>query len=85
MQVNVTGKYEKFIAERMAQGDYDSPVQIVVEGLRLLGEQEMSRLLKMQLLQRDIQKGLDELERGQGTPLDIEAIIQSCEAKKNKK
>jgi putative addiction module CopG family antidote len=84
MQINVTGKYEEFIADRVARGSYDSPVQVIVEGLRLLGEQEEFRLLKKRLLQNDIQQGLDELDSGKGSPLDIDAIIQRCKAKKAK-
>ena len=41
--------------------------------------------LKRRLLQRDIQKGLDDLAAGRGLPLDIELIIEACKAKHNER
>lgn len=81
MEVRVTGPYETFITKHIEAGSYDSPTQMVVEGLRLLQEQQELRLIKKKLLQNEIEQGLNDLAHGKSRELNIESLITACESK----
>ncbi|MBI1900404.1 MAG: hypothetical protein HYS13_04720 [Planctomycetia bacterium] len=72
---------QEFARASLARGDYASETDLIVHAVRVL------RNLKRQheRLKNDIQQGMDELDRGEGRPLDIEAVKRrvqkSCEAK----
>ena len=58
MNIDLPPDASQFIQGLVASGEYDSPEEAVAEGIRLL----MGR----QKLRADIQKGIDELDAGQG-------------------
>ena len=66
----IPAEFREFIAQKVASGRYQSEEQLVSEALRLLREREQ----QLQELRREIQIGIDELRRGEGTPLDFEDI-----------
>lgn len=62
------------MAELVDTGLYQSQSEVIREGLRLLKEREDLRKLRLEELRKDIQIGLDQLERGEGVPFDAEKI-----------
>src|SRR5215210_5360520 len=62
MNVTLSGDIEQFIREEVASGRYDSPQEVVREGLRLLDQQRRERL------NQQIEEGLAQLDRGEGIP-----------------
>jgi antitoxin ParD1/3/4 len=74
MNVNVTPELEAFVNEKVQSGLYNSASEVIRESLRLLKEQDDLKKLRLDELRREIRKGLDSLERGEGRPLDIDAI-----------
>jgi len=74
MNVNVTPELEEFVSEKVKSGLYNSASEVIRESLRLLKEQDDLKKLKLAELRREIKKGLDSLDRGEGRPLDVEAI-----------
>jgi antitoxin ParD1/3/4 len=74
MNVNVTPELEAFVNEKVQSGLYNSASEVIRESLRLLKEQDDLKKLRLEELRREIRKGLDSLERGEGRPLDIDAI-----------
>ena len=74
MNVSVTPELEEFVNEKVKTGLYNSASEVVREGLRLLREQDELKKIRLDTLRRDIQKGLDSLDKGKGRPLDMEAI-----------
>ena len=58
MQIDLTGDAAHFIEGLVASGEYQSADEAVADGVRLL----MGR----QQLRAEIQKGIDELDAGQG-------------------
>ncbi len=79
MNVKVSGDAEVFIREEVASGRYGSPREVVQEGLRLLHERETSDTQWRQRLDRQIQEGLAQLDRGEAFP--GEEIFQSLREK----
>ncbi|MBW4678119.1 MAG: type II toxin-antitoxin system ParD family antitoxin [Desmonostoc geniculatum HA4340-LM1] len=67
MNVHLGETLDKFVAELIASGLYQSQSEVIREGLRLLKEREDLRKLKLEDLRREIHKGLDQLERGEFT------------------
>jgi len=74
MNVSLTPELEKLVSEKVKSGNYTSASEVVREGLRLLRDQDDLRRVKLEALRREIAKGVDSLDRGEGEPLDIEAI-----------
>jgi len=61
---------EQFIHQEVASGRYDSEEDVLCAGLRLLREREA----RLQALRDDILPALEQLDRGEGEPLDADAI-----------
>lgn len=74
MNVHLGETFDIFVADLLASGEYQSQSEVIREGLRLLKEREELRKIRLQELRREIQKGIDSLDRGEGTPLNMEEI-----------
>ncbi|MGH9395664.1 MAG: type II toxin-antitoxin system ParD family antitoxin [Terriglobia bacterium] len=74
MNVSLTPQLQKLIGEKVRTGRYNTASEVVREGLRLLEERDKQRALQMQRFRKEIQVGLDQVERGQASPLDIKKI-----------
>ncbi len=71
MQIQLSGKAEEFVKAQLISGGYPDATTFV--SAVLLRAEEFDRL-KLERLRREIQLGLDELDRGEGIPFDIEDI-----------
>jgi len=74
MNVSVTPELEDFVNEKVQSGLYNSASEVIREGLRLLREQDELKRMRLEALRKDIQKGIDSLNRGEGKPFDVEVI-----------
>lgn len=68
MNISLSPELEQKIYERVQSGRYASANEVISESLRLLEEQEELRRIKYEALKREIDKGIDQLERGLGIP-----------------
>ncbi len=64
MEITLPAELEKLINERIESGFYDSPGEVVREGLQLLKEQDQLRQIRREELRREIQKGIDDMREG---------------------
>lgn len=71
MNVSLTPKLEDYVKQKVATGMYNSVSEVMREALRLLEEHDALKDIKLAVLRRDLQEGIDELDRGEGTPLDM--------------
>jgi antitoxin ParD1/3/4 len=86
MNVHLGETFEKFVAELIASGLYQSQSEVIREGLRLLKEREDLRKLKLEELRREIHKGIDQLERGEfSTYTSSEELAEEIKATGRKK
>lgn len=85
MNVSLTPQLEQFVKQKVSDGMYNSVSEVMREALRLLEEQDVLKQMKLEALRRDIQMGVDELDSGRGTPLDMGAIKAAARAKKEKR
>lgn len=74
MDVTLTPELERLIHDKVATGLYASQDEVIREALRLLKDRDELRLLAVEDLRREVQKGLDQLDRGESVFLDPERI-----------
>jgi antitoxin ParD1/3/4 len=74
MNVSLTPQLESYVKQKVAAGMYNSVSEVMREALRLLEERDALKEMKLAALQRDINEGIDELDRGEGTPLNMDEI-----------
>jgi antitoxin ParD1/3/4 len=65
---------EEFVSSQVASGAYSTHGEILREALMLLRDRERLRELRLQDLQKEVQLGLEQADRGECGPLDIAEI-----------
>ena len=73
MNVTLSPEFERYIEQKVRDGQYPSAREILQDALRLLKEQEEEQQ-KLEELRREIRIGLDQADRGEVALLDMEAI-----------
>ena len=68
MNVSLTRELEEYISRKIHSGLYKSASEVIREALRLLREKDQTDRGTMAELHREIQIGLDQLDRGEGIP-----------------
>ncbi len=68
MNVSLTRELEDYISRKVEMGLYKSASEVVREALRLLRQRDRTQQGELAELHRDIQTGLDQLDRGEGIP-----------------
>lgn len=66
----LTPDLQQFLDQQVAAGKFASSDAAVAEAVRQMKNREE----KLAWLRREIQIGIDELERGEGTPWDVEEL-----------
>ena len=84
MNVSLTPKLEALVKKKVSSGMYNSVSEVVREALRLLEERDQVQTMKLNALRQDIHAGMEALDRGEGKPLDIEAIKQKGRQRLNR-
>ena len=84
MNVNLGETFDRFIAELLAGGLYQSQSEIVREGLRLLKEREELRTSRLSQLRTELDKGLKDLEAGNFESYDEKSLRAAFEGIKTR-
>jgi antitoxin ParD1/3/4 len=66
---------EEYVGAEVRTGDYSCGSEMVLHGLFLLQDRDTLRQIKLDRLRKDIAVGLEQADRGELAPLDVEAII----------
>jgi antitoxin ParD1/3/4 len=64
MNITLPPELENLINEKVKSGKYDSPGEVIREGLRLLKEQDELKRIRVEELRREVQKGIDDMREG---------------------
>lgn len=64
MNISLTPALEKFVQDKVATGLYNSVSEVIWEALRLLVSKETISQERLDMLNRDIEEGLTDLEAG---------------------
>jgi antitoxin ParD1/3/4 len=68
MNVSLTPELEELISQKVQSGRYTSASEVIREALRLLEEQDQLRQKRLAEFGRKIDRGLAQLDRGEGVP-----------------
>ena len=74
MNVSVAAGQKKFIDSLVKTGRYVTTSEVVREGLRLLQEREYVQNLREEEIRKQVQEGIDALDRGDYLQLDREGL-----------
>jgi antitoxin ParD1/3/4 len=74
MNVSLTPELERLVQDKVRSGRYLSASEVVREALRLLEDQDRLREMRLEELRREIAIGLEQAERKEVAPLDMEEI-----------
>ncbi len=69
MNIFFTKEHKRFISKKVRSGRYQSSSEVVREGMRLLEDHEMLRQSRNKQLRKEMQKGIDSIEWGDGIVL----------------
>ncbi len=84
MNVSLTPELEKLVQEKVKSGRYLSASEVVREALRLLQEQDQLRELRLEELRKFVAVGVEQADRGQLAPLDVDATLGRVRSRKGK-
>ncbi len=79
MNVSLTPELEKFVAQKVQSGLYQTASEVIREGLRLLEERDALRQAHLDDIRQAIQDGNAQLARGEGLP--GEQVFEQIRAK----
>ena len=68
MHVSLTTRLEEYVREKVESGLYNSNSEVVREALRLMGERDRLREIRLDELRKEIQIGIDQADRGELIP-----------------
>jgi antitoxin ParD1/3/4 len=70
MNVSLTPELEDLVAQKVESGRYTSASEVIREALRLLEEQDQLRQNRLSAVRQKIDRGLAQLDGGEGIPAD---------------
>ena len=74
MTVSLPPELQKVVAEKVASGAYRSESEVITHAVRLLKERDEIRQRRIEELRKEITIGLEQADRGEVAPLDVESI-----------
>jgi antitoxin ParD1/3/4 len=71
VNISLTPELEKLIYEKVRSGLYNSASEVIREALRLLHERDQVRQQELEAVRAKINRGLEQLDRGEGIPESV--------------
>jgi antitoxin ParD1/3/4 len=73
VNISLKPELEQWIQQKVESGQYHSASEVVEDALQLLGDRDLFRAMKREVLRQDLQQGIDSPLAGS---LDAEDIIR---------
>lgn len=74
MNVVLSPEMERFVQEKVKSGQFQSPSEVIDGALSVLKSSEELTPDALDELRAEVRHGLDQLDRGEGRPWDIEEL-----------
>ncbi len=84
MNVSLTPELERLVQQKVESGRYLSASEVVREALRLLEERDQLGELKLEELRKFAALGIEQADRGEVAPLDLDATLARVRNRKAK-
>src|SRR4051812_31036614 len=75
MTITLPPEWERFVTQKVESGQYQTAVEVIREGLRLLRERDDLRQRQIDELRQAIAVGIEQAERGQGKPVSAQETL----------
>ena len=75
MTVTVSGDLEEYVKAKVQSGEYLCVGEVIRAGLYLLQDQDILRQIRLERLRKEIAVGIEQADKGELAPLDVEDII----------
>ena len=75
MNVSLTPELAEFVAQKVESGLYQTPSEVIWDGLRLLRERDEVDQQKLEDLRREIAIGIEEADQGKVAPLNAKETL----------
>ena len=82
MNVSLTQELEAMVKDKVRGGMYHSASEVIRAGLRLLKDQDKLYEIRLAELRKEVAIGVEQADRGQVAPLDIQAIKSKARSRK---
>jgi antitoxin ParD1/3/4 len=79
MTVQLPANYEQFVAEMLGTGSYQSPAEVICDGLDLLRAQVVYRQQRLAQLREQVELGMEQMRKGQVSPADPMELLEEVE------
>ena len=86
--ISLTPEQDAFIEEAVKSGEYQNASEAVRDALRVLQQRRREDALKLEALRRQIDAGIEALERGEFIEIDdtdLDAYLRALAARSGKK
>jgi antitoxin ParD1/3/4 len=86
--ISLTPEQDAFIEEAVKSGEYQNASEAVRDALRVLQQRRREDALKLEALRRQIDAGIDALERGESTEVDdaeLDTYLDTLAARPSKR
>ena len=74
MDISLTPELEKYVAEKVAAGQFTSVTDVVLGALEAMREEETLTAADIHELRAESATGIAQLERGEGAPWNVDEI-----------
>jgi antitoxin ParD1/3/4 len=87
MNIHLTQELEHLVQTKVRSGRYNSASEVVREALRLMEEKDKLRALQLRELRRRVDRGLAEVDRGEGADGDkfMQGLIDDLDRRGSKR
>jgi putative addiction module CopG family antidote len=79
MTVQLPVNYEQFVAEMLKAGGYQSPADVICDGLDLLRAQAVYRKQRLAHLREQVEVGMEQMRKGKVSPADPMELLEEVE------
>ncbi|MBT5714358.1 hypothetical protein HOI71_25140 [Candidatus Poribacteria bacterium] len=85
MEITLAPEQEKIVRRLMDSGEYENEDAAVAEALRILEVFDFELMMPRAVVHAQIQKGIDELDRGEGKPWSLDDFVARARERRAKK
>lgn len=78
MNVSLTKELQEYVETEVASGDFASASEVVRAGLRALRDERAIAREKLEILKREIQIGIDDVEAGRFATRSVDEIFDDA-------
>jgi antitoxin ParD1/3/4 len=85
MNVSLTAELKELVEDKVKSGLYQSASEVVRDALRLLQERDHLRATRLDALRGEIAVGIEQADRGELAPIDMDEILAESRKRITKK